>query len=279
MREKRRHCIAALAAISVTALIAVGVAHDAGASPLHDRAGNIERIGEIAPPFDSALKYPFTKRDPPKSGRWRSGFQYYPYFGAPRDGNTRRHAGIDLYPIKGTGTPIKAIQDGKVIRIAPFYKRRNGEITYALLIDHKEYVANSAELRKPTLVTGAVVKKKQTIGFLSGTKQLHFELYTPGTGSWVAWYGEMPPNLIDPTDMMTRVFKGREQHPSRDLVNAIETSAKEPPPEFEIDDRKAGSGGANSAAITITGKDPAYNLTAALQAAVKVTATCPPACP
>jgi murein DD-endopeptidase MepM/ murein hydrolase activator NlpD len=95
-----------------------------------------------------------------------------------------------------------------VIRIAPFYKRRNGEITYALLIDHKEYVANYAELRKPTLVTGSVVKKKQTIGFLSGTKQLHFELYRPGTAAWMSWswYGEMPPNLIDPTDMMTRVF-------------------------------------------------------------------------
>jgi murein DD-endopeptidase MepM/ murein hydrolase activator NlpD len=226
MREKRRHFIAALAVISVTTPIAMAVVHDAGASsPLHDLAGNIEQIEEIAPPFDSTLKYLFTKRDPLKSGRWRSGFQYYPYFGAPRDGNARRHAGVDLYPVKGAGTPIKAIQDGKVIRIAPFYKRRNGEITYALLIDHKEYVANYAELRKPTLVTGAVVKKKQTIGFLSGTKQLHFELYTPGTGSWMSWYGKMPPNLIDPTDMMTRVFKGREQNPSRDLAHPIETSS------------------------------------------------------
>jgi len=54
----------------------------------------------------------------------------------------------------------------------------------ALLIDHKEYVANYAELRKPTLVTGAVVKKKQTIGFLSGTKQLilSFTRREPGIG-------------------------------------------------------------------------------------------------
>ncbi len=208
MREKRRHLIGALVAISVTTFIAMEVVHDVGASTLHDQAGTIEQIGEIASPFDSALKYPFTKRDSQKCGRWRSRSRDYPYFGAPRDGNGRRHAGIDLYPVKGAGTPIKAIQDGKVIRIAPHYKRRNGEITYALLIDHKEYVANYAELRKPTLVTGAVVKKKQTIGFLSGTKQLHFELYTPGTGRWMSWswYGKMPPNLIDPTDMMTRAF-------------------------------------------------------------------------
>ena len=226
MREKRRHLIGALVAISVTTFIAMEAVHDAGASTVDDQAGTIEQIGEIAPPFDSALKYPFTKRDSQKCGRWRSRSHDYPYFGAPRGGNGRRHAGIDLYPAKGAGTPIKAIQDGKVIRIAPFYKRRNGEITYALLIDHKEYVANYAELRKPTLVTGAVVKKKQTIGFLSGTKQLHFELYRPGTGGWMSWswYGKMPPDLIDPTDMMTRVFKEREHSPSRDLAHPIETS-------------------------------------------------------
>jgi len=224
MREKRTHFIAALALISVTMLTAPEAVPAAGASTVHDQVGKNEQIGEIATPFDGALKYPFTKRDPQKSGRWRSGFQYYPHFGAPRDGNARRHAGIDLYPVKGAGTPIRAIQDGKVIRIAPFYERRNGEMTYALLIDHKEYVANYAELKKPTLVTGDVVKKKQTIGFLSGTKQLHFELYTPGTGSWMPWYGEVPPNLIDPTEMMTRAFKGRPQYPPRDLAHPVEAS-------------------------------------------------------
>jgi len=209
MREQGRHLIGALAILSVTMLTAMEALHDAGASTLHDQAGNIEQAGEIAPPFDSALKYPFTMRDSQECGRWRSRSQDYPYFGAARDGDARRHAGIDLYPVQGAGTPIKAIQDGKVIRIAPFYKRRNGEITYALLIDHKEYVANYAELRKPALLTGAVVKQKQTIGFLSGTKQLHFELYSPGSTCWLSWHGEMPPNLIDPTDMMMRAFKKR----------------------------------------------------------------------
>ena len=210
MREKRRNfIIMALAAIFVTTLIAVAVAHGAGASTLHDQSGSLEEAGEIAPPFDGALKYPFTKRDSQECGRWGSGSQDYPYFGASRDGNTRRHAGIDLYPVKGAGTPIKAIQDGRVIRIAPFYKRRNGEVTYAVLVDHGEYVANYAELRRPTLSAGAIVRKKQTLGFLSGTKQLHFELYSPGTEQWLSWNEIMPPNLIDPTDMMMRAFKKR----------------------------------------------------------------------
>jgi murein DD-endopeptidase MepM/ murein hydrolase activator NlpD len=207
MREKRRHLIEALAVLAVTTLIAVEAVRDAGASPLTDQTGDKQQIGEMASPFDSALKYPFTKRDSLKSGRWRSRSQDYPYFGAPRGRNGRRHAGIDLYPVTGAGTAVKAIQDGTVIKIGPFYRRRNGEITYAMLIDHKEYVANYAELTKPTLVTGAAVKKEQIIGFLSGTQQLHFGLHPPGTTDWLSWYGKIPPNLIDPTDIMTKMFK------------------------------------------------------------------------
>jgi murein DD-endopeptidase MepM/ murein hydrolase activator NlpD len=206
MREKSRYLIGMAVILYAMAFFALEAVHDAVASGLNKQAENIELTREISPPFDGGVKYPFTKNDSEKCGHWRSGSQDYPYFGAPRDGNTRSHAGIDLYPTKGAGTPIKAIRDGKVIRIAPFYKRRNGEITYALLIDHKEFVANYAELRKPTLVAGAIVKQKQTIGFVSGTEQLHFELYKPGTGGWLPWHGKMPPNLIDPTDMMTRVF-------------------------------------------------------------------------
>jgi murein DD-endopeptidase MepM/ murein hydrolase activator NlpD len=210
MREKSGNLIImALTAISAATLIAVSVAQDADASTRHDQAGDMEEIGEIASPFDGALKYPFTKQDSQKCGRWRSGSQDYPYFGAPRDGNTRRHTGIDLYPVKAAGTPIKAIRDGRVIRVAPFYQRRCGEMTYAVLVDHGEYVANYAELRKPTLSAGAIVGKKQPLGFLSGTKQLHFELYSPGTEQWLSWNEIMPPNLIDPTDMMMRAFKKR----------------------------------------------------------------------
>ena len=230
MRAKRRNLIGALAALSIMALNATAIEPDARASGLHDQAGNSEQTAEIAFPFDGALKYPFTKRDSLICRRWRSRSQDYPYFGAPRDGNARRHGGVDLYPVEGAAAPIKAIQDGTVIRVAPFFKRRKGEMTYAMLIDHKEYVANYAELRKPTLVAGAVVRKNQTIGFVSGTKQLHFELYTPGTRGWMSWswYGEMPPNLIDPTDMIMKA--ARERYPSRVLgLRSIPPAADMPP--------------------------------------------------
>ncbi len=206
MREKSRNHRGTAVILCAMAFFAMEAVHDAVASGLNKQAGNSEQTREISPPFDGGVKYPFTKNESEKCGHWKSGSQDYPYFGAPRDGNTRSHAGIDLYPTKGAGTPIKAIRDGRVIRTAPFYKRRNGEITYALLIDHKEFVANYAELRKPTLVAGAIVKQKQTIGFVSGTKQLHFELYKPGTDNWLTWRGNMPQNLIDPTDMMKGVF-------------------------------------------------------------------------
>ena len=111
---------------------------------------------------------------------------------------------------KLTRDDIKAkyneIRDGKVIRITPFYISSNGEATYAVLIDHKEFVANYAELRKPSLAAGATVNQKQTIGVVSSTDQLHFELYAPGTGKSLRWHDAMPLNLLDPTDMMIKVF-------------------------------------------------------------------------
>jgi murein DD-endopeptidase MepM/ murein hydrolase activator NlpD len=176
---------------------------------------NLTQAQDMTPPFDGSIKYPFAKNDAIKCGRWRSASQDYPYFGAPRDGNVRRHAGIDLYPAKGASTPIKAIKDGKVIKVAPFYTRRNGEVTYAVLVDHNDFVANYAELKKPSLSPGAIIKQKQVIGVVSGTSQLHIEFYTPGTKNWLFWFSsKMPPNLIDPTDMMMRIVRLKDNERS-----------------------------------------------------------------
>ena len=205
-RKERDNAYKLTIFLHVMVFFAIGLLHTVGTSGLCVQAGDIKQAQGTTPPFDGDLKYPFTEREAQKCGRWKSGSQDYPYFGASRDGNTRKHAGIDLYPTKGAGTPIKAIRDGKVIKVAPFYTRHNGDITYAVLVDHKEFIANYAELKKPSLVAGAVVKQKQTIGVVSGTNQLHFELYTPGTEDWLSWYGKMPLNLIDPTDTMTKVF-------------------------------------------------------------------------
>ncbi len=205
-RLKTNSIIKMIVALHVMAFFVIGFLPIVGTSGLCAQVGDLEEIQETTPPFGGTLKYPFSKDDAKKCGHWKSGSQDYPYFGAPRKGNTRKHAGIDLYPTKGAGTPVKAIRDGKVIRITPFYMLSNGEVTYAVLIDHKEFVANYAELRKPSLVAGAIINQKQTIGVVSGTDQLHFELYAPGTEKSLHWYGKMPRNLLDPTDMMTKVF-------------------------------------------------------------------------
>ncbi|PKN33772.1 MAG: hypothetical protein CVU61_11685 [Deltaproteobacteria bacterium HGW-Deltaproteobacteria-19] len=207
MRMKKNNITGLLLIVLVAAVSVIEFIQDADASSLNDQAGNIKQFTITSPPFDGALKYPFTKSGAMQCGHWRSGSQDYPWYGAPRDGNSRRHAGIDLYPVSGAGTPIKAIRDGKVIRVAPFYRRRNGEITYAVLVDHGEFVANYAELVMPALAVGEMVKQNQTMGVVSGTKQLHFELYLPGTENWSPWHGRKPQDLIDPTDMMLRVFR------------------------------------------------------------------------
>lgn len=208
MRDKTEYWIGALAVIFLATLLLAETAGKAHASTSRKQTGKAPKIGEIVSPFDGALKYPFSKNDSIKSGHWKEKSQDYPYFGAPRDGNGRKHAAIDLYPVTGAGTPIKAVQDGIVIKVGEFYKRHNGEMTYAMLIDHHAYVANYAELTKPELVTGEVVKKEQIIGYLSGTEQLHFGLYKPKMAKWSKWFGKkIPKGLLNPTNMMKQVFK------------------------------------------------------------------------
>jgi murein DD-endopeptidase MepM/ murein hydrolase activator NlpD len=164
---------------------------------------------DLVAPISAKLKYPFTKNASIKCGRWNSMSQDYPYFGAPRDRNTRKHAGIDIYPAHGEGTPVKAIKAGKVIKVAPFYTRANGEVTYGVLIEHGDFVANYAELKRPVVRPETLVKKGQEIGRISGTKQLHFEQYTTGTKDWLRWYGDCPSNLLDPTQIMVVILADR----------------------------------------------------------------------
>ena len=129
----------------------------------------------------------------------------YPYFGAERS-NSRIHAGIDVYPPAGDGASLRAIKDGTVIKVGLFYTRYTGEKTYAVLVDHGDFVANYAEVRPPALVAGSTLNMGDLVGYISGTRQLHFEMYTPGTTDWLWWYGEQPENLLDPTQMMLKLY-------------------------------------------------------------------------
>ena len=154
----------------------------------------------LVAPMDSKPLYPYTKAESMACGHWGAGSTDYPYFGAPRE-NSRLHAGVDVYPATGVGTPVKAIKDGKVIKVGLFYTRADGEKTYGVLVDHGGFVANYAELH-PSVSAGDTVKQGAVIGTVSGTKQLHFELYTAGTTNWINWYGAQPANLVDPTNTM-----------------------------------------------------------------------------
>jgi len=161
----------------------------------------------LSAPLEGRPVYPFTKDASIVCGHWPAGSQDYPYFGAPRNGGARKHAGVDIYPPQGNGAPVRAIKDGTVIKIAPFYTRASGEVTYGMLIDHGDFVANYAELQKPPLSVGNRVARNQVIGAVSGTVQLHLEQYAPGTTNWSGgWYGERPSNLLDPTGMMQQLF-------------------------------------------------------------------------
>jgi murein DD-endopeptidase MepM/ murein hydrolase activator NlpD len=53
---------------------------------------------------------------------------------------------------------------------------------------------------------GATVSRGQVIGLVSGTLQLHFEMYARGTTSWLQWYGPQPANLFDPTDTILLLY-------------------------------------------------------------------------
>lgn len=161
----------------------------------------------LSAPLEGAPLYPFTRDASIACGHWPSGSQDYPYFAAPRNGGARKHAGVDIYPPAGNGAPVHAMKDGTVVKIAPFYTRANGEVTYGVLVDHGDFVINYAELRPPAVAVGNRVARNQVIGAISGTVQLHLEQYAPGTTNWCGgWYGDKPANLVDPTGLMLQLF-------------------------------------------------------------------------
>ena len=161
---------------------------------------------ELHPPLDGPLALPITKEHAISSSHWRNNSRDLPHFGAIRNRAGRIHAGVDLYPAGGEGSPVYAVSNGTILKDDPFYIRRNGEITYALLIDHGEFVANYGEII-PFRKKGDLLYRGDLLGFVSGTGQLHFEMYAPGTNSWIrAWYGSKPEKLIDPTNILLSIY-------------------------------------------------------------------------
>ena len=184
-----------------------------------ENTGSTPSGNSLRPPTDGEPIHPFTRDESTGCGHWPSGSLDYPYFGAAREG-TRLHGAIDIYPPGATaedggGQPVYAVKDGAVIRVIDnFYTRANGERTKALLIDHGDFVACYSEIRGQPNVKGSAlafgvgntVAKGQVLGYISGTKQLHFEMYSANTPDRFNWYGEQPANLLDPTELMLDLY-------------------------------------------------------------------------
>ncbi|MEM3401623.1 MAG: NlpC/P60 family protein [Candidatus Hadarchaeales archaeon] len=179
-------------------------------------------LSDMVPPTDGVPLYPLDETSK-TCGHWPPGSLDYPYFGAPREGG-RKHAGVDIYPPGSEGTPVRAIKEGRVIKVDGFYTRANGEQTYAVMIDHGDFVINYGEIRGKSDAwgpdglpgVGSEVAKGQVIGYISGTQQLHFEQYASGTVDWVRWYGDKPHNLLDPTALLKSLYYGKR--PGRAIV-------------------------------------------------------------
>lgn len=154
--------------------------------------------------------------------------------GASRSNGTRAHCGIDIFakhPDK-----ILAMEDGIIVSFYQFA----GE-TFALFVDHGDFVANYGEVSRDSLVslglktpyyrernkraitatvqnykqypvaeTGSIVKAGQqiaTVGILPGrSSMLHLEFYSPGVRFNHRWLnfptGSHPSTLKNPTDYM-----------------------------------------------------------------------------
>ena len=135
--------------------------------------------------------------------KWHNG-----WFGAPRGGG-RIHAACDL--IARRGTPIYAVDHGKILNIDKFYLGTD-EIT----IKHPNFVVRYGEVERdklpPKIAEGEDVVPGQLIGWVGRLNMLHFEMYQGNGGGYLTqkWnkttYDFVPlanyqrrSDLIDPT--------------------------------------------------------------------------------
>lgn len=148
------------------------------------------------------LLFPFEKR--PKES-YKDGARR---FGSHRTA-TRKHAGIDLYaPV---GTPVRAMADGVVLQIYPFYAE-----TWVVEVDHTTFIARYGEIEEDGIlvIPKEKIKRGQKIGQVGKLKglnisMLHLELYATTENPTEKGKGltqknnapfERRDDLINPTD-------------------------------------------------------------------------------
>ena len=161
---------------------------------------------KVEPPSTSGknviagLAYPLAVK---ATADYRSGARR---FGSNRS-NGRKHAGIDLYAPEGTA--VRALADGKVISVYPFYAG-----TYAIEIEHGSFIARYGEVDKSDanifVAAGETVKRGEQIavvgklvGITVPSNMLHLEMYSTTKRSALTVRSNKPyqrrVDLIDPT--------------------------------------------------------------------------------
>lgn len=128
--------------------------------------------------------------------KWHNG-----WFGAPRDGG-RIHAACDL--IARAGTPIYAVDHGKILNIDKFYLGTD-EIT----IKHPNFVVRYGEIARdklpPLIAEGEDVVPGQLIGWVGRLNMLHFEMYQgTGGGSLTQKWNKTKYDFVTPANYQRR---------------------------------------------------------------------------
>jgi len=123
-------------------------------------------------------------------------------FLARRSDGGRYHVAVDLYA--DNRDPILACENGTIVNFYHFYRS-----TYALLVEHDNYVINYGEVHQDSLSVhhlkiGDRVRAGQPIGLagkMYSSSMLHFEMYTRGTRSNKRYLqgGTPPKELLNPT--------------------------------------------------------------------------------
>lgn len=116
----------------------------------------------------------------PISGSRRDHIQSF--FGDGRDGNTRKHEGIDLFAARGT--PVVAIAEGTVVRVNE--NNLGGKVVW-MRPKGKNYTLYYAHLDQQIAIDGQPVKIGDTLGLVGNTgnakttaPHLHFGIYAAG---------------------------------------------------------------------------------------------------
>jgi len=110
-------------------------------------------------------------------------------FGAPRDGGSRDHHGVDIFAPRGT--PALAAADGVVRGVG--VTNLGGKVVW--LRDEDGHALYYAHLDRQYVTEGQAVKTGDTLGFVGNTgnartapPHLHFGVYARGEGPVDPWY-------------------------------------------------------------------------------------------